>query len=234
VGVDVRRIWWPPSLKTLFAVTSPIVNAELMVIVTDAVALEYVTPALLLILRVLKAIVALFPVGPVIVCADVPLKFTVPVEGVRIRPPDISRLPLIFRVPLPVNVMFDLFPPVAILPVTVTVPVLTDNVVAPLPPASTKVIVPQLNEPALTASVKLFPFVGEPEKVTAPVPPPTVNELVLLIVTVVFVAAPVTLICREAHEKAPSTVITVPLAMITASDDVGTTPPTQAPVELQF
>jgi len=42
------------------------------------------------------------------------------------------------------------------------------------------------------------------------------------------------LICRDAHEKAPSTVIAVLLAMITASDDVGTTPPTQAVVALQF
>jgi hypothetical protein len=74
--------------------------------------------------------------------------------------------------------------------------------------------------------------VGEPEKLTAPVPPPTVREFVELIDTEV-VLAPI-LICRVRQEKAPSTVIVVPLAMITASDDVGTIPPTQEPPALQF
>jgi hypothetical protein len=123
-----------------------------MVIVTDAVALEYVTPALLLILRVLKVIVALFPVGPVIVCADVPLKFTVLVPGVKTSPPEISRFPLMLSVPLP-GESADLFPPVVMLPPTVMVPEVADKVVEEPPAASTKVIVPQFNDPAFTASV---------------------------------------------------------------------------------
>jgi len=115
--------------------------------VAFAVALAYETPAALLTLRTLNVIVALLPVGPVTVCADAPLRFTVLEEEVKVVPLEISRFPLMLNVPLP-NVIVVLFPPVVILPATVMVPEVRDKVVVPLPPALTKVIVPQDNEPA--------------------------------------------------------------------------------------
>jgi len=79
----------PPSLNILLLVTSPMVK---VVIVAFA---KRVTPVVLLDFKVEYTY-------PPAVCAELPLKFTVPVLAAKVPPA--VRLPPIFKAPPPVNV----------------------------------------------------------------------------------------------------------------------------------
>lgn len=120
LSVPIGASWLPPSLKMLFAVTSPIVSVEIVIV---PVAFEYVTPALLLLLSVLNVIELPPPVGPKIDCADVPLKLTVLVPEVNVPVLLSSKSPPMFRVPAPENARVPL-ELIVIDPVTENVPVL--------------------------------------------------------------------------------------------------------------